>query len=246
MATSHVLQITGNCFSQNNSCINHVQIPQKTTTCFMQQLEKWIDLISGCTFCWMCAYYYSTNFTHANLELTKKRHLKKPLYQLCAQCGLHCGLSHQQDQIQLSLKALDTCPGQWSFLWGTWFWQIGSDKWAGVEDSGPRVWYNFTLGALHWDMQDSLSKRSLPKKLVTGTVSDDWRIWTGKVRGNVLKNLTEAFLFSTILIQSCSKYEHCWKDMQSSGFENHPSKLVNSPLAGSKERVMDSSWERVD
>lgn len=118
--------------------------------------------------------------------------------------------------------------------------EVGSDKLAGT------VWYNFTLEGLHRDMQVSLSKRSWPKKLVSGTVSEDWRKWIGKVRGNMLKSLTATFLFSISLIQNCSKYEHCQKDMQSSGFGNHHSKLVNSPLAGSKQKVMDSSWERVD
>lgn len=45
--------------------------------------------------------------------------------------------------------------------------------------------------------------------------------------------LLKALLFNISLIHSCCEYDNCQKDMQSSCFGNHHSKLVNSPSAGS-------------
>lgn len=118
--------------------------------------------------------------------------------------------------------------------------EVGSNKLAGVEDSGPTVWYNFTLEGQHRDMQDSLSKRSLPKKLVSGTVSDDWRKWTGKVKRKHAEKSYWSFFYSVLVL---------FKAAVSMSIARKICRLLalgDSQLAGSKQREMGSRWKRVD
>lgn len=113
------------------------------------------------------------------------------------------------------------------------FEEVVFDKLAAVEDCGPTVWCSAALEALHLGTQDNGSERSLPRRFISGTVSDDWTKLIGKLEEPYWRVLLKAFLFSISLIHSCCMYDNCQEDMRGSCFGIHHSKLVNSPSAGS-------------
>lgn len=105
----------------------------------------------------MCAYYYSTDFSDANPELTKKGHLKNHYISCVLMLWFALWVLTPAGSNPAESQAL----GHQPWVSDPTCEEVGFDKLAGVEDSGLTVGYNFTLEALHRDMQESLSKRPL-------------------------------------------------------------------------------------
>lgn len=111
--------------------------------------------------------------------------------------------------------------------------EVGFDSLARVDGCSSAVRYRAMVDALQLGMPGSCSNRSLLNCWVSGTMRDEWRKWTGKVSGTMLKSLTEGFFYSILVLFVAAVSVIIARDMQGSCFGNHHWKLGKSPLAGS-------------